>query len=104
MDDAGLRDVGRKIDERSDDAARIDRFGDHAARIDAFQAQAIELAAVSLEVPPRNPVLRTDDDRVGPEERPQLRGEAGERVRLYSQKNAIDPADRSPIAGDLRLH
>ena len=80
-------------------AAAID-----AAWIDALEAQAVELAAVVLEIPPRNAVLRADDDGVRTEQRPQLRRERGQAVRLHAENNHVGLADRVQVAGDLRLH
>ena len=94
MDDARLGDVGREVRERSDDAARLDRRGDDAARIDALETQPVELAAVVLEVPPRDAVLCADDDGVGTEERPQLRRERGQAVRLDAEEDDVGRADR----------
>ena len=71
-DDAGLDDVGGEIGERSDDPSRLDGGRDDAARIDALETKAIELAALALEIPPRDPVLRADDDGVGTEEHAEI--------------------------------
>ena len=101
MDHAGLGDVGREVRERADDAARLDARGDDAARIDALEPKAVQLARMTLEVPPRDPVLRADDDRVRPEERPDLRRKAGKAVRLDAEKDHVGGADRSQIPRDL---
>ena len=99
-DDAGLDDVGREVRERSDDAPRLDGRGDDAARIDALEAQPVELAAMALEIPPRDAVLRADDDGVRAEERRQLRRERGQAVRLHAENDDVGRADRGEIAGD----
>ena len=96
MDHAGLGDVGREVGERTDDAARLDGRGDDAARIDALEPQPVELAAVALEVPPRDAVLRADDDGVGTEERTQLRRERGQAVRLDARGTRRRPCRSSP--------
>ena len=100
MDDAGLGDVGGEVGQRSDDAPRLDGRGDDAARIDALEAQPVELAAVLLEVPPRNAVLRADDDRVRAEERTQLRRQRGQAVRLDAEEDDVGlcrSSARSPV-------
>ena len=82
-------------------AAAID-----AARIDALEAQPVELAAVALEIPPRDAVLRADDDGVRAEERPQLRRERGQAVRLHAEERRRPPcrcACRSPVTSRLHL-
>ena len=103
MNDARLGDVGREVGQRADDAAGLDRRGDDAAGIDAFEPEAVELTAVTLEVPPRDPVLRGDDHRIRTEERTQRRRQGGEAVRLDAKKDDVGGADRGEIAGDLRL-
>ena len=95
MDHAGLGDVGREVGERSDHAPRLDRRGDDAARIDALEPQAVELTAVALEVPPRDAVLRADDDGVRAEERAQRRRQRGQAVRLDAEKDDVGRADRA---------
>ena len=94
VDHAWLGDVGGKVGERSDDAPRLDRRRDDAARIDALEPQPVELAAMALEVPPRDAVLRADDDRVGTEERPQLRRQRGQAVRLHAEEDDVGRANR----------
>ena len=101
-DDAGLDDVGREIRERADDAARLDRRRDDAAGIDALEPEAVELAADALEIPPRDAVLRADDDGVGAEQRPQLRRERRQAVRLDAEEDDVGRSDRRQIAGDIR--
>ena len=101
MDDAGLGDVGREVRERADDAARLDARGDDAARIDALEPEAVQLPRMMLEVPPRDPVLRADDDRVGSEQDAQLRGERRQAMRLHAEKDHVGGADRSQIPRDL---
>src|SRR5205085_11782643 len=75
---------------------------DDAAWIDALEAKSVELAAVVLEVPPWNAVLRADDHGVGPEERAQLRGQRGEAVRFHAEKHDVGGTDRAKIGGDVR--
>src|SRR5262249_22509625 len=86
---AGLDDVRREIGERPDDAARLDGRGDDAARIDALEPDAFELAAEAVKIPPRDAVLRADDDRVGTEERAKRRSECGQTVRLDAEKHDV---------------
>ena len=62
--DARLDDLGREIGQRPDDAPWLDRRRDDAARIDALEAQPFQLAADALKIPPRDAVLRADDDGV----------------------------------------
>ena len=100
VDDAGLDDVGGEVGERSDDAPRLDGRGDDAARIDALEPQPVELAADALEVPPRDAVLRADDDGVGTEERRELRRERGQAVRLDAEEHDVGrcrSSTRSPV-------
>src|SRR5262245_50656001 len=65
LDDAWLGDGGREVGERPDDAPRLGGRGDDSAGIDPLEAKPAELAAVTLEVPPRDLVLRADDYGVG---------------------------------------
>ena len=102
VDHAGLGDVGRKVGERSDHAPRLDGRGDDAARIDALEPQPFELAAVALEIPPRDAVLRADDDRVGPNSGRSDGASAVRAVRLDAEEHDVGGADRRQIAGDLR--
>ena len=102
--DAGLDDLGREIGQRSDDAARLDGRRDDAAGIDAFEPQPVELAADALEIPPRDAVLRADDDGVGTEQRRKLRRERRQAVRLDAEDDDVRVADRAQIAGDRRAH
>ncbi len=74
---------------------------DDAAGIDAFEPEAVELAAEVLEIPPRDAVLRADDDRVRAEQRRQRRRQTGQRVRLDAEKDDVGLADAREIAGDL---
>ena len=99
LDDAGLDDVRGEVRERADHAPRLDRRGDDAARIDALEPQPVELAAVALEVPPRDAVLRADDHRVRAEERSQLRRQRRSGVRLDAEEHDVGRADRREIAG-----
>ena len=100
VDDAGLGDVGGEVGQRSDDAPRLDRRGDDAARIDALEPQPVELAADALEIPPRDAVLRADDDGVRAEQRPQLRRQRGQAVRLDAEEHDVGrgrSSARSPV-------
>ena len=99
-DDARLDDVGREVRERSDDAPRLDRRGDDAAGIDALETQPVELAADALEVPPRDAVLRADDDGVGTEERTAAAAPATVRPCALTPRNttsAVPIVARSPV-------
>ena len=104
VNDAGLGDVGRKVRQRSHDAARLDGRRDHAAWIDALEPKALELAAITVEIPPRHAVLRADDGRVGAQQRCQLRRERRQTVSFHAEKNDIGRPDRREIAGHPRLH
>ena len=82
--------------------SRLDGRRDHAAGIDALEPQPVQLAADPLEIPPRDAVLRADDDGVGPEERRERRREAGQAVRLDAEEDDVGRADRREIAGRRR--
>ena len=41
-DHARLSDLGREVDDRSNDALGLDRPGNDAARVDSFETQAVE--------------------------------------------------------------
>src|SRR6185503_17016611 len=86
-DDARLDDIRGKVRERSHNPPRLDGGRDDTARVHSLQPQPVELAAVTLEVPPRNAVLRAHDRRVWSEERRDLRRKAGESVRLDAEKD-----------------
>ena len=103
VDDAGLGDVGREIRERADDTLRLDRLRDRAARVHVLEVQAVQIARVVLEVPPGDAVLRADDRGAGIQQRPELRRQRGDAVRLYAENDDVRPADRVQIAGYLRL-
>src|SRR5690606_1016759 len=65
MNDARSGQLGSRIDDAAEDAARIDGRLDLAARIDAFdRLVGVRNIALALEIPPRNPVLHRDDDGV----------------------------------------
>ena len=102
MNDARLDDVRGEIGERADDPARLDGGRDHAAGIDALEPQAVELAAVPLEIPPGDAVLRADDHGVRPEQRPQARRQGGQAVRLDAEEHDVRRSDRREVAGHLR--
>src|SRR5438876_603445 len=102
MDHPRLCDVGRKIRERSHDAPRFDRRRDDAAGIDALEPQTVQRAADSLEVPPRNAVLRGHDDGVRTEQRTERRRDGRQTVRLDAEDDDVRRADRVQIAGHFR--
>src|SRR5438132_1706400 len=52
-DDAWLDDVGGEVGERSHDSARFDGVRNGPAWIDPLETNPVELAAMSLEIPPR---------------------------------------------------
>jgi len=60
------------------------------------QIQTIELAAVALEIPPRDPVLRADHRGVCAEQRPQLRPRGGHRLL---QRRDVRAGQRSQSSG-----
>src|SRR6185503_13982701 len=101
-DDARLDDIRGKVRERSHNPPRLDGGRDDTARVHSLQPQPVELAAVTLEVPPRNAVLRAHDRRVWSEERRDLRRKAGESVRLDAEKDDVRGADCLEVAGHLR--
>ena len=78
--------------------------GDHAARIDALEPQPVQLAADALEVPPRDAVLRADDDGVGAEAAARAPAPARSGVRLDAEEHDVGRADRREVAGDRRPH
>src|SRR5262249_38253264 len=97
---AGLDDVRREVGERSDDAARLDGGRDDTTRIDALEPDALELAADAVKIPPRDAVLRADDDRVGTEERAKRRCQRGETMCLDAEKHDVGLTNGREIAGD----
>ena len=104
MDHAWCREVGREVRQRSDDAPRLDGRRDHAARIDTLEPETVELAAEILEVPPGDPVLRADDDRVRPEERGERGRNRREAVRLHAEKDDVGVTDGRDVRRQLRPH
>src|SRR5437868_2925538 len=83
---------------------RLDRCRDGAAGIDALEMQSVQLAWIVLEVPPRDAVLRADDNRLGAEQLAQLRRQLREAVRFYGQENHIGGANGREVPGDHGLY
>ena len=104
MNDARLGDVGGEVRQRADHTLGLNRLRNRAARIDALEVQTVQLAGVVLEIPPRNAVLRADDDRVGAEQRPQLGRKSRQAVRFDAEDDDVRAPDRREIARRLRLH
>src|SRR4051812_16173260 len=65
---------------------------------------AIERSAMSLEIPPGNAVLRTDDDGVRREDRAELGSERRETVRFDAKNDDVGRTCRREIARDVRAH
>src|SRR2546426_6226116 len=61
LDNPRLANVRRRIDYAANDSRRIDVFGNLSTGIDRFKLRSFPLAAVTIEVPPGNTVLRTQD-------------------------------------------
>src|ERR1039458_7310304 len=62
--------LGRKVNDGPDHPLRFDGRGNHAAGIDPIQTQSFPIAAVTLEIPPRNSILGADDGGLWPQHRP----------------------------------
>src|SRR6266852_3330030 len=61
--------------------------------------RAFPLAAVSVEVPPRNPVLRADNCRVRADERREPRRHGRQAVRFEREQHHIDRANCGGVIG-----
>src|SRR5262249_18409949 len=104
MDHARFRDVRREVRERTDDPPCLDVRSDHASWIDALETESVEVTSVSLEIPPRDPVLRADDDRVGTQQRMELRSERGQAMGFYAEEDHVGRSDRGEFTRDLWRH
>src|SRR5262245_49388726 len=74
FDDSRLRDDRRRIDHTPDRARRVKMAADHAARINRLQTRPLPGAAVTIEIPPGDAVLRADNTGLRPQKRRQARG------------------------------
>ena len=101
LDDARLHDGRGGVHHAADDLLGGDVLGDDAAGVDALQPRAFPRAAVPLEVPPRNAVLRGQHDGVRPDERRQQRRNEDESVRLDGQHDDVRVPDlRRVVCGE----
>ena len=101
---SGLRRCRWQNRRGTHDPARVDGGRDDPAGIDALEAQPVELAAVALEIPPRDAVLRAHHSGVRAKERAQLRRERGQAVGLHAEEDDVGLANRGEIAGHGGLH
>src|SRR5262249_22553933 len=101
-DHAGLDDFRPKVNDGPDHTARIDGCFDHASGVDALQSQSGEVAGDSLEVPPRNAVLRADNGGVLSDQRFELGSELREPVRFDADIDRVHRTGIVQIADDFR--
>src|SRR5207302_1882980 len=101
--DAGSDQVGRRVDGAPDHALGVDRPADHAAWIYGLQVDAVELAAVALEVPPRNPVLGADDGGAVAKRLAKSFRDRGHTVGLEGQKDRVHAGHDREVVGTFRV-
>ena len=101
--DAGSDQVGRRVDGAADHALGVDRPADHAAWIHSLQVDAVELAAVALEVPPRNPVLGADDGGAVAKRLAKSFRDRGHTVGLEGQKDGVRAGQHREVVGAFRM-
>ena len=85
VDDPGGADRAGRIDDAADDSVGVDVLAQHPVRIEGFDRSAVELAAVVVEIPPRDSILHRDDDGVGPGDLGDLLGHLFQVMRLQAQ-------------------
>ena len=93
-----------KVGERADHPTRLDAAAMTPPGSTRSSRNPSRSPPTALEVPPRDAVLRADDDGVGTEERCELRRERRQAVRLDAEEYDVGLSDRRKIAGDLRPH
>src|SRR5688572_3815268 len=103
MNDSRLGDIGGEVRQRADDPPRLDGRRDDPSWIDAFETQAVELATVVLEVPPRDAILCADDERFWALERTKVRRQAHQAVSFHHKKNDIRGGDLRESGAELWL-
>ena len=89
VDHAGGDDFRRRIDHAADNVSDVDFGREHAAGVDGFNDTAVELAAVLLEIPPRNPVLQRHQHRLRAEQLPQGVDHRRDLMRLERQYDDV---------------
>src|SRR5208283_4562013 len=94
------RNLGGKVNDRPNYPARFDGGGNHAAGIDPLQPQSIPFTAKTLEVPPRDSILRADHGGIWTEYRLQMRGQLRQAVRLHTQKDDVHRSHFFERTGD----
>ena len=75
---------------------------DHAIRVDRLDPAALVRAAMLVEIPPGDAVLRRHHDRLRAIQRPHRRGDRGQAMGLDGDNHHILRAGRAHIAGRQR--
>jgi hypothetical protein len=94
----------RRVHDAPDDSVRVDGARDRSAGVDRLEVDALELAAMTLEVPPGDPVLRADHGRLRAEVRGHPLGHGRQAVRFERDKDRVDVTHRREVISRFDRH
>ena len=92
-----------RINHTTNDAIGIDGAHDRAIRIDAFDAAPFERSAMALEVPPRDPVLHRDDERIVVDKMNEIINDRFDLVRLHAEDHGIVSPSLGEACGRFQI-